>query len=290
MLTYDFGANCHYLSKTDRLSAGLPMIRPSTKRVGVANGSTSVGKHATALPFPLLSHTVTLSYFPHECRKNPDDVTISILTKDGVTIHKETNVLITCHGKPLLIGVRDEHGRYHIRPVQHHGRWQPRIPSKKARTVLSQAHSIYNLPSTEQAIKWMHAVCGYPVKSTWLKAAQAERTSRNITQTLQRHPRNTSTRPTRTSALPNTRHHPLRKCTPINSEGAKSRCLHQDLPSLWHHLHRPDSAIPLRSQAGNKYIIVMVEIDSSVILVEPIKNRTDAELTRAYSTLMLRLQ
>jgi hypothetical protein len=25
----------------------------------------------------------------------------------------------------------------------------------------------------EQAIKWMHAICGYPVKSTWLKAIKA---------------------------------------------------------------------------------------------------------------------
>jgi hypothetical protein len=33
----------------------------------------------------------------------------------------------------------------------------------------------------------------------------------------------------------------------------------------------------------------MVEIDSSAILVEPIKNRSDAELTRAYSLLIARL-
>jgi hypothetical protein len=32
---------------------------------------------------------------------------------------------------------------------------------------------VYDLPSTEQAIKWMHAVCGYPVKSTWIKAIKA---------------------------------------------------------------------------------------------------------------------
>ena len=38
---------------------------------------------------------------------------------------------------------------------------------------LQQANSVYDLPSTEQAIKWMHAVCGYPVKSTWLAAVQA---------------------------------------------------------------------------------------------------------------------
>jgi hypothetical protein len=34
-------------------------------------------------------------------------------------------------------------------------------------------NSVYDLPSTKQAIKWMHAVCGYPVKSTWLKAIKA---------------------------------------------------------------------------------------------------------------------
>jgi hypothetical protein len=32
---------------------------------------------------------------------------------------------------------------------------------------------VYDLPLIEQAIKWMHAVCGYPVKSTWIKAVKA---------------------------------------------------------------------------------------------------------------------
>eukprot|EP00804_Cyclotella_cryptica_P007565 CCRYP_010643-RA/>CCRYP_010643-RA protein AED:0.40 eAED:0.40 QI:0/0/0/1/1/1/2/0/244 len=45
---------------------------------------------------------------------------------------------------------------------------------------------------------------------------------------------------------------------------------------------------PTRSQAGHKYLMVMVDIDSSGILVEPIKNRTDAELTRAYELLLAR--
>ena len=34
----------------------------------------------------------------------------------------------------------------------------------------------------------------------------------------------------------------------------------------------------------------MVEIDSNTILVDLIKNRTDAELTRAYHAMMLRLK
>ena len=35
------------------------------------------------------------------------------------------------------------------------------------------AHSVYDLPSKEEAIKWIHAVCGYPVKYMWIKAIKA---------------------------------------------------------------------------------------------------------------------
>ena len=39
-----------------------------------------------------------------------------------------------------------------------------------------------------------------------------------------------------------------------------------------------------------KYIMVMVNIDRNTILVEPIKSRKYAELTKAYRTMMLRLR
>ena len=45
---------------------------------------------------------------------------------------------------------------------------------------------------------------------------------------------------------------------------------------------------PTRSRRGNKYIMVMVEIDSNAILVEPMKSRKDTEMIRAYNLLMLR--
>jgi hypothetical protein len=51
MLTYDSGANKHYISKHDRHKAGLPILRPSTRRVGVANGGTSSTEYITQLPF-----------------------------------------------------------------------------------------------------------------------------------------------------------------------------------------------------------------------------------------------
>ena len=46
---------------------------------------------------------------------------------------------------------------------------------------------------------------------------------------------------------------------------------------------------PTRSQQGNKYITIMVEIYSNAIIVDPIRSHKDAELTRAYQTMILRL-
>ncbi len=46
----------------------------------------------------------------------------------------------------------------------------------------------------------------------------------------------------------------------------------------------------MRSQQSNKYIMVMVEIDSNTILVEPMKSHKDEEMIRTYNALLLRLK
>ena len=197
MITYDSGADGHYISEQDRVAAGLPILRRSNKRVGVANGGSSQAKHVTALPFKQLSKQAnqadSFDDFPHSLMsvgRTADDGTVSIFTKDGVTVHKEQDVLIKCQGEPIFIGIRDEQGRYRIPLIHQRGQWQPRKPSKKARRALERANSVYDLPSIEQAIKWMHAVCGYPVKSTWLKAIKATPQREERQQVLSRYRRN----------------------------------------------------------------------------------------------------
>ena len=53
--------------------------------------------------------------------KTNDDGNISIFTSDGVTVHKEQDVLITCKGEPIFVGIRDEQGRYRIPLIQKRG-------------------------------------------------------------------------------------------------------------------------------------------------------------------------
>ncbi len=54
-ITFDSGADGHYMSEHDRQKEGLPILRPSRKRVSVANGNTRKGQHVTRLPFAHLS-------------------------------------------------------------------------------------------------------------------------------------------------------------------------------------------------------------------------------------------
>ena len=305
-ITYDSGADGHYLNETDRKAARLPILCSSSKQVAVANGHISAAVHESRLPFHGLSKTATkadtLNDFPQSLMsvgKVSDDGTLSIFTKDGVSVHREEDVLITCTGTPILIGVRDDHGRYRIPLTQHKGTWQPRIPSKRAKQVLQQANSVYDLPSTEQAIKWMHAVCGYPVKSTWLKAIKAGNfvgwphlTEANV---KKYYPESTETpkghlNQTRKNVR-STKAKPFEEMLSNQLRGKKVKDVYVKVYNVRDTVFTDQTGqFPTRSQAGNKYLMVLVDIDSSGILVEPLKNRTDPELTRAYEKLLLRLK
>ena len=47
---------------------------------------------------------------------------------------------------------------------------------------------------------------------------------------------------------------------------------------------------PVKSRAGNRYIMVMVEIDSNYILVAPMKNKWDEEMIATYQQLLKRIK
>ena len=115
MVTYNSGADGHYISGADRKQAKLPILWKPTKHVGVANGGVIAGKYVPKLPFEQLSKKAaqadTFQDFPTSLisvGKTCNDGNISIFTGDGVTVHKEQVVLIACKGYPILIGVRDK--------------------------------------------------------------------------------------------------------------------------------------------------------------------------------------
>jgi hypothetical protein len=70
-------------------------------------------------------HIPGLPHISDEVGKTADDGTVLVFTKEGVNIFKEEDVLITCKGEPIHIGIRDNQGQYQIPLMQQRGRWQP---------------------------------------------------------------------------------------------------------------------------------------------------------------------
>ena len=110
IITYDSSSDNYYMSETDRIRLIFPISRPSHKRVAVANGGTSSGKYVTRLPFLQLytatAEADTFEEFPSSLMnvgKTSNDGNVFIFTDEKFQVYKESDFLITCRGKPILI-------------------------------------------------------------------------------------------------------------------------------------------------------------------------------------------
>ncbi len=147
----------------------------------------------------------------------------------------------------------------------------------------------------------MHAICGYPVKSTWLKAIKAGNyvgwPMLNECNVQKYYPKTIETAKGHLNQMRKNVHStkaktaPLETCDTSQLHGKKVRDIYTKTYRVRKTIFSNQTGqFPMRSQQGNKYIMVMVEIDSNAILVKPMKSRKDEEMIRAYNALLLRLK
>ena len=76
--------------------------------------------------------------------------------------------------------------------------------------------------------------------------------------------------------------------------GKKERDVYVKLIDLWEQkgtIYTDQTGnLPVRARSGNRFIMVMVAIDSNAILVTPVKDHTDQQLRNAYLTLLKRVK
>ena len=186
MVIYDSGANRHYISEQDRKSRNIDTQDICQESRGGKLGhaqrtichcapiSTSIQKGSRG------RHIQWFPNFTHERRENS-------WQWQHIYFHQGRSFCRQRRRRPLQ-------RRRHPHNMQGWGNshwqtrreWQisdtackksrqlaPKWPTTHSKKYFQQANSMYNLPSTKEAIKWMHAVCGFLVKSTWLKAVKA---------------------------------------------------------------------------------------------------------------------
>jgi len=83
----------------------------------------------------------------------------------GVTLHREGTITIHQRTPPELQGCRSASGLWEMSLQQQ----LHTHPNNKT----EQLNSVYDLPSTEMKIRYLHGAAGFPVKDTWIAAIKA---------------------------------------------------------------------------------------------------------------------
>jgi len=78
----------------------------------------------------------------------------------GVTVHEKGTLTIATSSPPVLQGCKEKGDNL----------WTESTNEEESK---EKANNVYNLPSTKQSIRYLHAAAGLPVKSEWIKAIKA---------------------------------------------------------------------------------------------------------------------
>jgi hypothetical protein len=168
---------------------------------------------------------------------------------------------------------------------------------------MPQAHNLQQFATQQDLVTFLHATTGYPVPSTWINTIQAGNYSTwpglNPQLVHQHLPKSTAmVKGHMQQQLQNT----ISTKPPMPKQTNEQPMLHSQLKA---HQHEPQTNLvfatiiettgriatdltgrfPVTSSSGYKYMLLIYDYDSNVIIVEPLRSRADTQLIHAYTKL-----
>ena len=165
--------------------------------------------------------------------------------------------------------------------------------------------NVYELPSLEQAIRYLHAAAGFPTKTTWLKAirrgnystwplltvANVHKYFPESEETQYGHLRGQRQGVRRTGIKPT--NIPQQDTTNNNEEQPaleKKNDVYIKTFDTKDFVYSDQTGANVMTSQGNKYQMVMFHVDSNSIFVEALKNRTEGEMILARRRALQRMK
>jgi hypothetical protein len=173
---------------------------------------------------------------------------------------------------------------------------------------INTIHNVYKLKTQPELVRYLHACAGFPTKPSWIKAIKnrqyASWPGLTIKAAAKYFPESKETmkgcgcktksglRSTKIPAKSDNDNADIKTASihlphpPTKQKELVLRIF--DLSNKAQRLMYTDQTrkFPKKSSAGNQYIMVLIKIDSNVILVEAMKNRSAGEMIRAYLILV----
>ena len=298
-MVIDSGATTHFCSE----EMDLPEEGESNKAVYLPNGNIIRTTKRTSLPFRQLSNRAREAHVLPQLRQSLMSVnklseegytTIFHPENEGVTVHEKGTLTIATSSPPVLQGCKEKGDNL----------WTVSANEEEGE---EKANNVYNLPSTKQSIRYLHAAAGFPVKSEWIKAIKAgnyvtwpelttEAVSKHFPESDETHKGHMK------QQRQNVRSTKVRQNTTNNGGSDDDECNDQIKPQtkakdVYIKIYLANDTVhfdqtgrfPATSSRGNKYIMVLVEIDGNYIDAEPMKNKTEGSMIKAYLALWERL-
>ena len=311
----DSGASGHF----GKVKGGMePTNKPSDKVVHAADGQTMPAASQAMLPqaqlrddarqadiIPGIMHNLM------SVGKLADSgyITVFLPGNQGVEVYDSNTTIITTEGAPpVLRGCKDEVGLYQVPLTNDTNTNDSSILHQQA--MKQAAYNVFELPSIERAIRYLHACAGFPTKATWIKAIRngnyvswplltVENVNKYYPETdatpmghlnqQRQGVRSTKQKKKKKVNLP-----PIEDIEEVDTSslvGKKEHDVYIKVHDLRGTVYSDQTGkFPYRSKRGYQYIMVMIHIDSNHIFVEPLKSRTSAEMQRAYLVLINRVK
>ncbi|KAL7528559.1 LOW QUALITY PROTEIN: hypothetical protein ACHAWF_005413 [Thalassiosira exigua] len=88
----------------------------------------------------------------------------------GVAVYDANQVKIQVNGDALLRGWQEASGLWRVLLPTNSNPTSPQTAHLQRDALCEAAHNLFDLPSAEKAIRYLHACLGFPTKATWLAA------------------------------------------------------------------------------------------------------------------------
>jgi len=301
----DSGATSSFIRPED---GAVPTGTPSKKKVWMPDGNSLQASDEALLPIkslrpearacdilPGLQHNSLVSVGK---LADAGYCTIFMPGNQGVVVVDGSGNNVNVTGETVLRGCRGSDGLWRV-PLE-----DGQEVSLSNQQLQESVSNVFDLPSTEQTIRYLHACAGFPTRRTWVRAVRKGNfaswpllTVENINkcfpeseETVKGHMNHQrqGVRSTKRAATE------LEIVDTSSETGKKERDIYTKVIDLWDDkgtIYTDQTGkFPTKSRSGNRYIMVMVAIDSHAILVTPMKNKTDQEMRLAYLSLLKRVK
>ena len=230
---------------------------------------------------------------------------VTILTPDEVLVFDGEDLKLQINKDAVLRGWREQKpgGLWRV-PLQ--GDCPP-LESEYIllpKDIEEAIQNVYDLPSTKQIVRYLHACAGFPTKQTWLRAIRAGNYAtwpHLSVKNVQKHfPESDEERQGHMRSIKQgIRSTKERIMVEVEDENGnvqkvplkKHNDIYVRIDEAKETIYTDQTgAFPVRSRRGNRYIMVLCEMDSNTIHTAAMKNRTGSEIIRAYQELMDKLK